>query len=119
MTFSRNNVEGGHPAGHISNKTLYIALNYQDVAAAKSKELYDDLAEELFLMERKKSRLEYYMTLLPDSERNVIRMCFFERKTLKDVAGELGVSIWYVRRHKDDGIDRLTNMYAYVNSKTN
>ena len=41
----------GHSAGHISNKTLYIALNYEEQAERMNAESAHEIAKELFALE--------------------------------------------------------------------
>ena len=42
----------GHSKGHISNKTLYIALNYEEQAKQLNAESAKEIADELFILER-------------------------------------------------------------------
>lgn len=47
MNYGRND-SAGHTKGHISNKTLYIALNYEEQAAKANAEMLSEIADELF-----------------------------------------------------------------------
>ena len=42
----------GHSKGHISNKTLYIALNYEEQAKQLNAESAKEIADELFISKR-------------------------------------------------------------------
>lgn len=69
MNFARQ--EGaGRPEGHISNKTLYIALNYQDQARQLNAETFQEISAQLMKLEQEQDRLNYYLSLLgPDRSR--------------------------------------------------
>ena len=49
----------GHGTGGISNKTLYIAMSYQDAAERINMEAVEELVERLVPMERTLHRLEH------------------------------------------------------------
>ena len=42
----------GHSKGHVSNKTLYIALNYEEQAKQLNAESAKEIADELFISKR-------------------------------------------------------------------
>ena len=47
----------GHSKGHVSNKTLYIALNYEEQAKQLNAESAKEIADELFILERRQKKL--------------------------------------------------------------
>ena len=49
---------GGHVKGHISNKTLYIALNYQNQADQINADIKEEIVTQLVELEREQKRLE-------------------------------------------------------------
>lgn len=53
-----------HSAGHISNKTLYIALNYEEQAERMNAESAHEIAKELFALECEQRRLTYFIRTL-------------------------------------------------------
>ena len=114
MSFAKHDGEGGRPAGVVSNKTLYIAMNYQQAAAKLNEECTGDLAKELFELERKANKLEYYMSILPEQERESIRLYFFEKRTLQEISDALKISHWAVRKCRDSGVDSLAKMYDFM-----
>ena len=114
MSFAKRDGEGGRPAGVVSNKTLYIAMNYQQAAAKLNEEYSGDLAKELFELERKANKLEYYMAFLTEDEQDVIRLYFFERRSLQEISDELGGSVWSIKRRRDSGVKKLTEMYGFI-----
>ena len=71
----------GAVTGHISNKTAYIAMHYQEKAAALTEEATGDLAVRLWDMEQKLDRLHFYVSLMPPRQRKVLRLHYFAGKT--------------------------------------
>lgn len=68
----------GHSKGHISNKTLYIALNYEEQAKQLNAESAKEIADELFILERRQKKLLYYISLLEKRQAEVVRMVYME-----------------------------------------
>lgn len=108
---------GGIPHGGVSNKTLYIAMNYHDAAARLNSEARNDIVKRLLPLEDEISKFEYYVNLLPTQEQRIIRRCYFDRVGQETVAEELDVTAWTVRRYRDKAIDKLTEMYAFAEGK--
>lgn len=108
--------EGGRPGGHASDKTLYIALNYQ----ARTDRMNGDTAEEvvgqLVTLEREQERLNYYVSLLDERQEKVIKLFYFEGMTQDEVAERMEVSVRYIRSIKAKAITELVSMYEYVNA---
>ena len=65
-----------HSAGHISNKTLYIALNYEEQTERMNAESAHEIAKELFALECEQRRLTYFIGLLDKRQAEVIRLVF-------------------------------------------
>ena len=84
MSLSRSDIIGGSGKGRVSNKTMYIALNYQE------------------------------KTLLETREAEVIRLTFFEGLSQNRVAESLGVVSRTMRRIKKEAIEKLAEMYAFT-----
>ena len=103
---------GGHVDGRISDKTLYIALNYQ----SKVDKLNADTKEEIVvhLVELEQKRLDYYISLLESSQAEVIHLSYFERLSQEKVAESLDLSIRTVQTLKAKALKTLTGMYQYV-----
>lgn len=99
---------------HVSNKTLYIALNYQQKVDKINKEVVDEIATRLMEWEEKQSRLNNYVSLLDKRQQTVIRMYYFERQSPKVISESLGVSEHSVRYIKTDAIDKLSEMYEFT-----
>ena len=78
MNFARQ--EGaGRPEGHISNKTLYIALNYQDRARQLNAETFQEISAQLMKLEQEQDRLNYYLSLLEPRQEQVLRKAYLEK----------------------------------------
>ena len=104
----------GRPAGHISNKTLYIALNYEDQAERLNEEAFEEISAQLTLLEREQAKLEYYLSLLNRRQELVIRRTCFERVPQEKVAEEFGVSVRRIQDIKAQAIEELTKMYDFT-----
>ena len=104
----------GQMKGHISNKTLYIALNYQEQMEQANMEVIDDVSEKLIELERRVDRLHYCVSLLEDRQAQVIRLYHFERKTWEEIADKMALSVRTVQKTKSVAVDKLVEMYCYV-----
>ena len=113
MNFARQ--EGaGRPEGHISNKTLYIALNYQDRARQLNAETFQEISAQLMKLEQEQDRLNYYLSLLEPRQEQVLRKAYLEKVPQEQVARELGVSVRSVQDIKAKAIAALAEMYAFT-----
>ena len=89
---------GGHTDGHISDKTFYIALNYQSRAAELNANLKKEIVEQLVELERVQKRLDYYISLLEKRQVMVIKLFYFKGLSQNEVAKELEIVPRTVRR---------------------
>lgn len=71
----------GHTQGRVSNKTLFIALNYEEQAERLNAQASSEIAEELFELKQKQKRLKYYIALWT-SDRQRSFVCCIWRKWL-------------------------------------
>lgn len=102
-----------HSAGHISNKTLYIALNYEEQAERMNAESAHEIAKELFALECEQRRLTYFIGLLDKRQAEVIRLVFVDGIPTKEVAVSFGLTYRTIDRIKRTAIENLAEMYAY------
>ncbi len=101
--------------GHISNKTLYIALNYQEQTDRANAEVREEVVDRLIALEREQERLAYYIALLKDTQQEtVIKRFYFEGRTWSDIAQELNVVTRTVHKIKNRALDRLVAMYTFA-----
>lgn len=103
----------GHSKGHISNKTLYIALNYEEQAKQLNAESAKEIADELFVLERRQKKLLYYISLLEKRQAEVVRMVYMEGVSTKKAAEQHGLTVRTIERIRKDAVDNLAEMYAY------
>ncbi len=106
----------GRAAGHVSNKTLYIALNYHEKAEKLNVEAFSEVSARLTKLEREQSTLEYYVSLLESRQREVIQRICFERASQEQVAKELNLSVRRIQDIKAQAIVELVEMYAFAAS---
>lgn len=103
----------GHSKGHISNKTLYIALNYEEQAKQLNAESAKEIADELFILERRQKKLLYYISLLEKRQAEVVCMVYMEGVSTKKAAEQRGLTVRTIERIRKDAVDNLAEMYAY------
>ena len=82
-----------HTEGHISDKTLYIALNYQSKVDKLNADTKEEIVVHLVELEQEQKRLDYYISLLESSQAEVIHLSYFERLSQEKVAESLDLSI--------------------------
>lgn len=102
----------GTITGHISNKTAYIAMHYQEKAAALTEEATGNLSVRLWDMEQKLDRLHFYASLLPPRQRKVIRLHYFGGKSREEVCEMLRIASSTYDKNRKKGIELLCGMYA-------
>ncbi len=113
MAFARG--EGsGHAPSQISNKTLYIALNYQEKAEKYRVETSEEIAARLWELEHERDRLHHFVSLLDEKQASVIRLCYFEGKSREDAAAALSIGIRSVQRLRNLAIKSLCEMYDFI-----
>lgn len=100
-----------HSKGHISNKTLYIALNYHERTDKLNAESTSEIVDRLVALEHEQDKLSYYVLLLEERQRTVIQRFYFEAKSLERIAEELSVALRTVYKIKNRAISRLADMY--------
>jgi len=105
---------GGHTDGHISNKTLYIALNYQCKADKLNADLEREIVDQLVKLEEEQRRLDYYVSLLGEREAAVIRLAYFEGLPWEEVAEKTNVIVRTVHKIKNRALEQLAEMYQFT-----
>lgn len=110
----RDSSSGGHPGGHASDKTLYIALNYQDKVDQANDGASREVVDRLVTLEQEQERLKYYVSLLTERQANVIKLIYFEGCTQEEIAERLAIAKRTVQTLKAQAIDDLAAMYDYT-----
>ena len=104
----------GSAQGHISNKTMYIALNYRDKLESSNTETIDELALRLTDLERRQQRIEHYVSLLEPRDAAIIRLTYFEGLTNERIAEKLEITTRTVAMHKTTAIQTLFEMFTFT-----
>ena len=114
MSLGHGDNIGGSGKGHISNKTMYIALNYQERMERMNAEAANEIAKRLLELEREQDRIRYYVSLLEKREAEVIRLTYFECVNQDMAAASLGIVPRTMRRIKKEAVGKLAEMYAFA-----
>nr|WP_325204290.1 hypothetical protein [uncultured Oscillibacter sp.] len=116
MALAHNNGLG-RSGSHISNKTMYIALNYQEKTQKMNSGITDEIAVELLKLEQEQDRLNYYISLLYPKQAEVLHLLYIKCMKQKDVEKVLGRSAKTIRNLKKEALATLVKMYeCAVNS---
>lgn len=114
MALGHGDGNNSHADGHISDKTLYIALNYQNRANKLNADTKEEIVLQLVELEQKQKRLEYYTALLEKRQALVIRLAYFEGLPWDEVAEKAGVAVRTVHKIRNKALDQLAEMYQYT-----
>ncbi len=106
--------DSNHTDGHISDKTLYIALNYQNRANKLNADIKQEIVVQLVELEQEQHRLSYYVTLLEKRQAQVIRLAYFEGLPWEEVAEKVGVAVRTVHKIKNQALSQLAEMYQFT-----
>ena len=108
--------DSGHTDGQVSDKTLYIALNYQNRAEKLNTDIKQEIVLQLVELEREQARLEYYVSLLDKRSQALIWAIYFDECSLDEAAKQLGIAPRTVRTIKKAALEKLASMYEYIES---
>lgn len=100
--------------GHVADKTLYIALNYQEKLEQVNLDVAREIAVQLVELEQQQKRLRYYVSLLDEQKRMVIQLAYFDRLPWEAIAEKLEVSLRTAHKIKNKALGRLTEMYLFT-----
>lgn len=106
--------DGPHSPGYISDKTMYIALNYQEQADKLNANTKAEIVQQLVELEHEQGRLKYYVSLLEPREKAVIQLVYYNKRSWSEIAKKLEVAPRTARRIRDDAVTRLTRMYDFT-----
>mgnify|MGYP001026264291 FL=1 len=115
MAFARGEHFGSAP-GHVSDKTLYIAMNYRQKANEVNAEISGEISAKLLELEHKKNRIEYYVGMLDCKKAEIIRLCFFKGMTIEEAAEKLDVSAKTAQNAKKKALEDLTELFALTSN---
>ena len=112
MSLGHGDGMGG--SGRISNKTMYIALNYRERMDRMNAETVNEIAQRLLELEAEQDRLRYYVSLLEKREADALRLFYFEGCSWEETAKEIGVVLRSVYKLKSKAINHLADLYVYT-----
>ena len=115
MAFARGD-HFGSARGHVSDKTLYIAMNYRQKANEVNAEISGEISAKLLELEHKKNRIEYYVGMLDSRKAEIIRLCFFKGMTIEEAAEKLDVSAKTAQNAKKKALEDLTELFALTSN---
>ncbi len=103
--------------GHVSNKTIYIALNYREKAELLNFNTIDEISSQLVELEQIQARLDHCISLLGKHQKKLVQALYIDRLSMKETEKMLGRSAKTVRKLRDDTVDALAKMYDFVKDK--
>ncbi len=107
---------GGSQRGHISNRTMEIALQYDDIRQRMNNETVAEIMRELDGLSAEVQRIELYVSLLDERKAKIIRLRYFEDKTLEQISQEIQVTKRTVTKLCNEALIKLSSMFAYIDS---
>ncbi len=116
MSLSRSD-GASRSKGHVSNKTLYIALNYHEKAESLNLNTVDEISSQLVELEQIQARLDHCISLLDKRQKKLVQALYTDRLSMKETEKMLGRSAKTVRKLRDDTVDTLAKMYDFVKDK--
>ena len=114
MNFSHGGDGVRSSAGHTSDKTPYIALNYLKQAEEENRRTKEEILAEYFPVVRKVDRLEHYISLLESQEAVVIYLTYRDRLKNVDIAKRIGISAKSVSNVKRRAIAHLCQLFVFT-----
>jgi len=105
---------GGYSRGHLTDKTMAIALHYKGAMKKMGDETKRDILKELCRLVIEVDRLERYVSLLEEREREVVTMLFFEGKKWAEAWDKLDISKQALSSCRKSAINQLASMYSLV-----
>ena len=73
-----------------------------------------EIAYQLYDLERQQERLLYYISLLDQTEADILRMTYINGMVNEEIAQRLGVAIRTVSKHRSRAVNRLCEMFEYL-----
>ena len=92
LALARPLIAGGGMPGHISDKTMQIALNFWETTERMNRDTMLDIDQELEILQTRIEKLDFYVSQLEDRQAEVIRGHYFEGKSWSDLQQELHIS---------------------------
>ena len=116
MALSHPISEGIQKSGYISDKTMRIALQFQDRKEQLNRETINEIVREMTEIEMRLQKIEFYVQQLDTRQETVIRAHYFEGKTWVDLQKQFHLSVRALLKRRDAAVDELVSMYLYLQS---
>ena len=107
---------GGFVPGTISDKTVSIALNYEEKAAQANEDAIFEIQKNLVSLYQVQRRLDKYISLLTPICQELIHLRFYQRQPWKNVASQTELSPRAAQRHMKKAVDDLCEMYSLTDT---
>lgn len=100
--------------GYVSNKTLYIALNYQEQVEKLNREAVNEINKQLVELEEIQDKLTHYISLLDDRQKLVIQVLYVEKLSMRECEQRMKISAKTIRKLRNEAVSTLEGMYHFV-----
>lgn len=114
LALARPLIEGAGLSGHISDKTMQIALSFRDKTERMNRDTLLDIDQELEILQTRIEKLDFYVSQLDKGQAEVIRGHYFEGKSWADLQKELHISSRTLSNRRNGGLDALIAMGGYL-----
>ena len=98
-------------AGRISDRTSGAAMRYQEDVLTMRSEMEVSLKRELAILRADKARLDHYVGLLEDRQKEVILGLYIDGSAVGDLAGKFDFTPKTIRARKDRAVMELCAMF--------
>jgi predicted DNA-binding protein YlxM (UPF0122 family) len=106
----------GARSGHISDRTMAIAMQYQDIMHNMNNETVSEILREIRSLEAEIQRMDLYLTFLEDKRAQVIRLHYFEVMSLSHTARELMLSKRTIIKYHKEALHQLDGMFSFIDN---
>jgi DNA-directed RNA polymerase specialized sigma subunit len=93
---------------------MAIALQYQDLTQSLNNETVAGILRELRALEAETEKLDFYISLLDKRKSRIIRLYYFDGKTLEQTIAETQAAKRTVIKYRAAALRELTDMYAFI-----
>lgn len=114
MALSRPIDDTIRQTSYISNKTMRIAMEYQDRKDYLNHETMREIVDEMTEVEASLQKLEFYVSQLEPKQAEVIQLHYFEGITWAELQKKLYVTSRALLKRRDSAIEELVSMYRYL-----
>ena len=98
------------------DRVMAVALSYRDRATTLNNETSSAIIQEWDEIYRAVSRIDFYMSLLTEEERNILILSYMEKLSWKELETILGFSRRTIIRRRDAAVERIKELLNYATS---